>query len=101
MPKDSKVLIGASTILASAAVATVIGMPILEDAVSPCFDHPVSAAMCRAAPPDMADNDEKEPAPLQVRHTLAIATSSTASPSGRSIAAETGRYKLTGFATRS
>jgi hypothetical protein len=97
MIKDySKTVIGTGTVLASAAViATVIGLP-LEDVVSPCFDHPISAAMCRVAPPVMADDDEKEPATLQVQQpTLAVTASSS-----HSIKPPTGRLELTGFAPR-
>jgi hypothetical protein len=82
MFKDSKILIGTGVVLASAAVATVIVSPYLDDTVSPCFDNPVTAMMCRVEAPHMADRHENEPAPLQVQRTMAVAASTTASQLG-------------------
>jgi hypothetical protein len=95
MPNDSKILIGTSTVLASAAVATLMVLPYLEDAASPCFDNPVTAMMCRVDRPDTADNHEKEPAPLQLQRTVAAATLSTASLSGRVMGMLSMRGELT------
>jgi hypothetical protein len=94
MLKD-KILVGSGVVLASAAVATVMVLPYLDDTVSPCFDNPVTAMMCRVEAPHMADRHENEPAPPQVQRTIAVAASTTASLFGRSMAMVSMRGELT------